>query len=123
MANKIKKRGRYSAAMKEEVAWQATLGQKTDEQIASEYQISVAQVQQWRDEGKAAFSGAFRSTQNDAKMKKLRCEPFSDTSTRIHSCFIRGADNLMFGQCLKTLYPRARNAAQREVHTFQGAEV
>ena len=71
MANKIKKRGRYSAAMKEEVAWQATLGQKTDEQIASEYQISVAQVQQWRDEGKAAFSGAFRSTQNDAKMKKL----------------------------------------------------
>ena len=41
MANKIKKRGRYSAAMKEEVAWQVTLGQKTDEQIASEYQISV----------------------------------------------------------------------------------
>ena len=71
MANKIKKRGRYSAAMKEEIAWQATLGQKTDEQIASEYQISVSPVQQWRDEGKAAFSGAFRSTQNDAKMKKL----------------------------------------------------
>lgn len=71
MANKIKKRGRYSAAMREEVAWQASLGQKTDEQIASEYQISVSLVQQWRDEGKAAFSGAFRSTQNDAKMKKL----------------------------------------------------
>ncbi|MDD6813851.1 MAG: hypothetical protein PUD60_05575 [Akkermansia muciniphila] len=54
-----RREGRYSAAMKEEVVWQATLGQKTDEQIASEYQISVAQVQQWRDEGKAAFLGPF----------------------------------------------------------------
>ena len=50
MVNKIKRRGRYSAAMKEEVAWQATLGQNTDEQIASEYQISISLVQQWRDE-------------------------------------------------------------------------
>ena len=46
MANKIKKRGRYSAAMKEEVAWQASLGQKTDEQIASEHLISVSLARQ-----------------------------------------------------------------------------
>lgn len=61
MTKKISKRGRYSAALKEEVAKQAILGIKTVEQIASDFKVSPELVRQWRDMTKEAIAGAFRN--------------------------------------------------------------
>lgn len=49
MAKNIHKRGRYSSAMKESVAMEALMGHKSEQQIASDYQISPELVRQWRE--------------------------------------------------------------------------
>ena len=59
MANKIKKRGRYSAAMKEEVAWQATLGQKTDEQLPPSTKSALRRFSNGEMRERALFPGPF----------------------------------------------------------------
>ena len=48
MAPPIHKRGRYSAAFKQEVALEALKGAKTLQQIASDHGISADLVQDWK---------------------------------------------------------------------------
>lgn len=57
MANTIMKRGRYSAAMKEECVLHVFLGQKTEQRVSSE------PLSQWRDLGRAGFSVLFGAMQ------------------------------------------------------------
>lgn len=56
----IHKRGRYSSAIKESVAMEALMGHKSEQQIASDYQISPELVRQWKQQAMEGISGAFR---------------------------------------------------------------
>lgn len=60
MAKNIHKRGRYSSAMKESVAMEALMGHKSEQQIASDYQISPELVRQWKQQAMEGITGAFR---------------------------------------------------------------
>ena len=60
MDKNIHKRGRYSSAIKESVAMEALMGHKSEQQIASDYQISPELVRQWKQQAMGGISGAFR---------------------------------------------------------------
>ena len=60
MAHPIHKRGRYSAAIKQEVALEALKGTKTLQQIASDHGISVDLVQDWKRQAKEHLAEGFK---------------------------------------------------------------
>lgn len=61
MTKNINKKGRYSVSLKEAVAWEAMIGEKSMAQIASQYGVSVDQVQEWREQGKEGIRAAFKN--------------------------------------------------------------
>lgn len=59
MTKNLNKKGRYSVSLKETVAWEAMIGEKSMAQIASQSGVSVDQVQEWREQGKEGIRAAF----------------------------------------------------------------
>ena len=74
MSNNIQKKSRYSAAMKEKVAMAALFGQKSVQELASDYQISPELVRQWKKQAQEGLSGAFRKTEARHREKSLEEE-------------------------------------------------
>jgi len=60
MEHSIKKRGRYSASFKQEVATEALKGAKTIQQIASEYKISPDVVKEWKKQAREMMEEGFK---------------------------------------------------------------
>lgn len=61
---KIHKRGRYSAALKENVSLKALKGEKTLQQIASENNISPELVRQWKKQAQEGVSQIFKRSKS-----------------------------------------------------------
>ena len=60
MTNQIHKRGRYSAAFKEQVATEALTSSKTIAQIASDHGISPEVVKDWKKQARELLRAGFR---------------------------------------------------------------
>ena len=60
MEHSIKKRGRYSASFKQEVATEALKGAKTIQQIASEYKISPDVVKERKKQAREMMEEGFK---------------------------------------------------------------
>lgn len=60
MEHSINKRGRYSAAFKQEVATEALKGIKTIQQIASDYKISTDVVKEWKKQAREMMAEGFK---------------------------------------------------------------
>lgn len=60
MEHSINKRGRYSAAFKQEVAIEALKGTKTFQQIASDYKISSDVVKEWKKQAREMMEEGFK---------------------------------------------------------------
>ena len=73
MEHSIKKRGRYSASFKQEVATEALKGAKTIQQIASEYKISPDVVKEWKKQAREMMEEGFKR-KGKKKTKEAKIE-------------------------------------------------
>ena len=79
MEHNINKRGRYSAAFKQEVATEALKGIKTIQQIASDYKISTDVVKEWKKQAREMMTEGFKrkgkkktkEAEQEAKIEQL----------------------------------------------------
>lgn len=63
-------RRQFTPEQKARVALAALKGDKTINQVASEYEVNPTQVKQWRDAAKAALPGAFTDGRKLDKTKQ-----------------------------------------------------
>lgn len=73
MEHRINKKGRYSAAFKQEVAIEALKGIKTIQQIASDYKKSLDVVKEWKKQAREMMEEGIKR-KGEKKTKEAELE-------------------------------------------------